>query len=223
MQSSTSSEDTQSSLFKDSLARRVLAQPGLHGQSDAQTDTDILDDFTSYLADEAWPSRPSALREATYESRESIPDVDELSLDNVPTSFADTLVSYGLAEDEESAQLFLRKALLDYVVDACAPPPVWSKTRTTECEICERAVPLTYHHLIPREVHDKALKKKWHPESMLNSVAWLCRPCHSVVHQVASNEVLAKEFYTVELLLAREDIQKWRKYAAKQRWGVWRG
>ena len=52
---------------------------------------------------------------------------------------------------------------------------MWSKTRTTECEICEREVPLTYHHLIPREVHDKVRKKKWHPEAMLNSVAWLCR------------------------------------------------
>ncbi len=52
---------------------------------------------------------------------------------------------------------------------------MWFKTRTTECEICEREVPLTYHHLIPREVHDKARKKKWHPEAMLNSVAWLCR------------------------------------------------
>ena len=40
---------------------------------------------------------------------------------------------------------------------------------------------------------------------------------------MASNETLAREFYTVELLLAREDIQKWRKYAAKQRFGVKRG
>ena len=46
-------------------------------------------------------------------------------------------------------------------------------------EICEREVPLTYHHLIPREVHDKVLKKKWHPEAMLNSVAWLCRYAQS--------------------------------------------
>ncbi|KAI0665736.1 hypothetical protein C8Q78DRAFT_491743 [Trametes maxima] len=223
MKSSTSSESTQLSIFKDSLARRVLAQPDVHGQPGAQTDTDVLDDFTSYLVDEAWPSLPSTLREATYETRESVPDIDELSLDNISSTFADTLVSYGLTEDEESAQAFLRKALLDYVADACAPPPVWSKTRTTECEICERAVPLTYHHLIPREVHDKALKKKWHLESMLNSVAWLCRPCHSAVHHVANNESLAKEYYTVELLLEREDIQKWRKYAAKQRWGVRRG
>lgn len=44
-----------------------------------------------------------------------------------------------------------------------------------------------------------------------------------MVHKVASTETLAREFYTVELLLGREDIQKWQKYAAKQRFGVRRG
>ncbi|KAI0820858.1 hypothetical protein BC628DRAFT_1412835 [Trametes gibbosa] len=215
----------QFSAFKDCLARRILADPGISdpSRSDTQNETDALDDFAAYLACETWPALPPSLREATYETRDAVPDIDELALDNVPATFADTLVSCGLSDDEESAAAFLRRTLRDFVVDACAPPPVWSRTRTTECEICEREVPLTYHHLIPREVHNKALRKKWHPEAMLNSVAWLCRPCHSAVHGVATNEVLAREYYTIELLLAREDIQKWRKYASKQRFGVRRG
>lgn len=45
------------------------------------------------------------------------------------------------------------------------------------------------------------------------------RPCHSAVHRCASNEELAKEWYTVEKLLEREDIQKWAGYIGKQRWG----
>ncbi|OCH91230.1 hypothetical protein OBBRIDRAFT_544041 [Obba rivulosa] len=210
----------QFTVFKDALARRFLAQPGI---TDAESDSSALDDYTSYLASEVWPSLPSPVREATYESRANVPDVESLSLDAVPASFADTLISCGIADDSDAALSFLRKALADYIADAAAPPPVWSKTRATECEICEREIPLTYHHLIPRQVHAKVLKKGWHPQAMLNSVAWLCRPCHSAVHQVASNEVLARSFYTVELLLEREDIQKWRKYAAKQRWGVRRG
>ena len=32
-----------------------------------------------------------------------------------------------------------------------------------------------YHHLIPRSTHHKVLKKGCHPETMPNSVAWLCR------------------------------------------------
>nr|VWO94475.1 Uncharacterized protein [Ganoderma boninense] len=226
-------ESLQFSTFKDCLARRVLAYPGILDHSEAESsseagsEADPLDDFTAYLAEEIWPYLPSALHEATYESRDAVPGVDELLLDNLPTAFADTLVSCGIVNAgelaAEEAIAFLRKVLKSYVAETCAPPPMWSKTRTTECEICEREVPLTYHHLIPRAVHDKVRKKKWHPEAMLNSVAWLCRPCHSAVHGVASNEVLAREFFTVDLLLAREDIQRWRKYAAKQRFGVHRG
>ncbi|KIP04889.1 hypothetical protein PHLGIDRAFT_75151 [Phlebiopsis gigantea 11061_1 CR5-6] len=210
----------QFSMFKDALARRLISRPGF---ADESSDPSELEDFTLYLADEVWPILPEPLRAATYYSRDSVPPVDDLSLDSTPPGFADTLTSCGLSDDADGAMALLRRVLDDYVVEACAPPPVWSKTRTTECEICERAVPLTYHHLIPREVHARALKKKWHPEEMLNSVAWLCRPCHSTVHRVASNEELARSWYTVEFLLEREDIQRWRAYASKQRFGVRRG
>lgn len=167
----------QFSMFKDCLARRILAEPDMNAPSqvDTQDESDALSDFSQYLADEIWATLPQPLREATHEAREAVPDVDDVDLDNTPTAFADTLISCGISDDEEAAIAFLRRTLKDYVVDACAPPPVWSRTRTKECEICEREVPLTYHHLIPREVHNKALKKKWHPEAMLNSVAWLCR------------------------------------------------
>ena len=49
------------------------------------------------------------------------------------------------------------------------------------------------------------------------------RPCHTFVHSVEPNEKLARSYHTVSLLLKREDIQKWKKYASKQRWGVRRG
>ena len=84
-------------------------------------------------------------------------------------------------------------------------------------------MPLTYHHLIPREVHKKVLKRGWHEEAVLNSVAWLCRPCHSMVHRMESNEELARRWYTVEKLLEREDVQRWRVWVGRQRWGVRRG
>lgn len=192
------------------------------GSSAASDDSDI-DDFASYLADEVFPSLPETLQRATYETREAVPDSDDMGLDNTPVSFTDTLISYGLADDLEGALQLLRKAIGDYVDDACAPPPIWSATRALECEMCERRVPLTYHHLIPRSTHAKALKKGWHPESMLNSVAWLCRPCHTAVHRAASNEDLARNLYTVDLLMEREDLQRWARYASKQRFGVRRG
>lgn len=125
--------------------------------SDVPDEGDALDEFTSYLAIEVWSMLLPAVREATYENRDQVPSADEVYLDNIPTSFIDTLTSCAFVEDSDAALTFLRKVLEDYLADVCAPPPMWSKTRTT------------------RETHSKVLKKKWHPESMLNSVAWLCR------------------------------------------------
>jgi hypothetical protein len=96
-------------------------------------------------------------------------------INSTPIAVIDTLVSYRFSSDHDDAQSFLRKVIDDFVEDVTAPPPVWSMTRTKECEICEREVPLTYHHLIPRSVHDLVLKQGWHVKEMLGSVAWLCR------------------------------------------------
>jgi hypothetical protein len=163
---------SQFNTFKDALVRRIISRPGF---SDDSSDSTELDDFAQYLADEVWPTLPATIQEASYSNRDSIPSVDGIPLDSVSPAFIDSLTSCGMCDDMDSALSFLRKILDNYLAEACAPPPVWSRTRTKECEICEREVPLTYHHLIPREVHAKVLKKKWHPEEMLNSVAWLCR------------------------------------------------
>lgn len=168
----------QFSVFKDCLARRILSHHGLQDCTDSElgNSSDLeLDEFSSYLALEAWPTLPLCIRNASYETRSEIPDPETLPLETTALSFVDTLVSYQISPDEETSLDFLRKVIEDFLSQICAPPPVWSSTRTSECEICEREVPVTYHHLIPRSTHAKVLKKKWHPESRLNAVAWLCR------------------------------------------------
>ena len=173
-------EASQYDIFKHCLARTLLARLDVNARDHSTThdyteQESDLDDFSSYLASESWPSLPRSLQAATYESRDAVPDPDVLPLDSIPPSFSDTMIAYGITSDADESITFVRRVLRDFVQEACAPPPVWSYTRTTECEICEREVPLTYHHLIPRSTQAKALKRKWHPESMLNSVAWLCR------------------------------------------------
>jgi hypothetical protein len=169
-------ESVQFSLFKNSVARHLLRHPEMNVDNDlSPSDTSALDEFATYLATESWRTQPQSVIQATYENRHKVPDIDLIPLEVTSTAFVDTLISYGLASDTDEALIFLRKALSDYIEHACSPPPVWSSTRTTECEICEREVPLTYHHLIPRSTHHKVLKKGLHPETMLNSVAWLCR------------------------------------------------
>ncbi|PSR78978.1 hypothetical protein BD289DRAFT_443063 [Coniella lustricola] len=93
------------------------------------------------------------------------------------------------------------------------------KPLPTSCELCDRDwIPLTNHHLIPRAVHAKALKRHWHPAAHLQNAAWLCRACHSFVHRFASNEELARDWFTVERLLEAEEVRAFAKWVSRIRW-----
>lgn len=170
-------------LFKDCFASRVLLSLSSPPTGDLN-DTDELDEFTSFLAAEAWSTLPTSLRFLSHKSDESTLDLlddDSLTLASLPPELVESLVAYGLLPANEvdppdsAAQSFLRAVLNAYAPLARASPPLWSSTRTTDCEICSRTVPLTYHHLVPRAVHARALKRGWHEEDVVNSVAWLCR------------------------------------------------
>ncbi|RAK73884.1 HNH endonuclease [Aspergillus fijiensis CBS 313.89] len=142
----------------------------------------------------------------------------------LPATVHDTLTTYAILadqpeENEEALTTFFTPILTEYLAAVTRPPPVWATTRTDSCEICGRDwIPLSYHHLIPRSVHAKVTKKGWHPEWMLNSVAWLCRACHSFVHRMASNEELAREWFTVERICEREDVRVWAGWVGRVRW-----
>lgn len=135
--------------------------------------------------------------------------------DSMPPSVTDSFQTYDLPEMTP----LLNVLLPSYLTVVAAPPPTWVSTRTQACELCERDwVPLTYHHLIPRSTHEKALKRGWHEEWELNKVAWLCSACHGCVHRVTTNEDLAQNWDTVEKLRSREDIQSFTKWVAGVRW-----
>lgn len=189
-------------------------------------------DFCDYLATEIFESLPKDLQSISHENLKEDQDLSDkwslpLSLSTyeeiaelVSPSVSDTLQSYGLIDPPKSdLQSFLSPIVATYLAQATAPPIAWAATKTEACEMCERWwVPLTYHHLIPREVHEKVLKRGWHEEKMLQSVAWLCRACHSFVHRMASNEELAREYYTIDRICAREDVEKFAKWMGTVRW-----
>lgn len=61
----------------------------------------------------------------------------------------------------------------------------------------------------------------------MNSVAWLCRACHSFVHRLASNEGLARYYYTVDLIREggvdqdeekAQEVEGWVKWVGGVRW-----
>ena len=144
------------------------------------------------------------------------------ALEGLPNSIDDSLLAYGVLPSHEHCQIFLSAVIETYVRHVTTTPPSGSSTinhHPQACELCARAwIPLTYHHLIPRATHDKARKRGWHPEWRLDAVAWLCRACHDFVHRVASNEELARQWYTVERLTAREDVMAWVAWVGKLRW-----
>lgn len=187
------------------------------------------------MAEEIFSSLPEKLRQISYAAIQDHKDLAnryETPLETgvhselvrtLPLSISDSLCSYGLMDEPSDLDRFLEPVLNSYIVAATAPPPEFTPSLTASrpagCEICGREhLPLTYHHLIPRQIHGKAVKRGWHKEWELSKVAWLCRSCHSFVHKCASNEELAKDYYDVELLLEREDVQKFAAWVGRIRW-----
>ena len=84
------------------------------------------------------------------------------------------------------------------------------------CRLCTRAMPLTRHHLIPRAAHKAKLKKQV-PRDKLNATVLICRPCHTAIHRMISLEDMATRYNTLEALLNLEGVQKWVKWAGKQK------
>jgi hypothetical protein len=95
------------------------------------------------------------------------------------------------------------------------------------CEMCGRLKLLTFHHLIPKDVHATYLKKKLPPgiegeptRHFLNSYGTMvCRQCHAFVHRLADNSVLAKEYNTLQKIMEQPATLTWVKYAAQQNSG----
>lgn len=190
-------------------------------------------DTSKYIASESFNSLPSNLRTLTYtawlndnaiKAQYTVPlSVQTIStlLNSLPPTVGDSLISYSFLPAHTSLEEFLTPVLHAYLTALAAPPAPPSITRglATECEICARSwIPLTYHHLIPKDVHVKAVKRGWHHEDQLQNVAWICRACHSFVHRVASNEELAKNWFTVEKLMEREDVRAFEAWVGRIRW-----
>lgn len=203
-------------------------------------DAEELADFTDYIASLTFDSLPVELQTITHQiwannptiqEKYSLPltsaDIREHIVGSLDATVSESLITYGIITPpaEDVADL-LAPVLTSYLAAITTPPPtpVTSSATTTrgkacECELCERDwVPLTYHHLIPRFVHAKAVKRGWHREEDLQNVAWLCRACHSFVHRFAGHEELAREYFTVERLLEQEEIRDFARWVSRVRW-----
>ncbi|KAL2144696.1 hypothetical protein VTI28DRAFT_8634 [Corynascus sepedonium] len=219
------------------------AEPGTGPNDDTATEpsADDLAEFTSYIAATTFLSLPHDLRSLTHHAwadspalrdAYALPLTPERAADLVQTldpSVPDSLTAYGITapppdgppSNLPSATEFLAPVLSAYVesVTTPPPPPASTKAQAEGCEICGRDwINLTYHHLIPRMVHDKVVRRGWHREDELQNVAWLCGACHRFVHRFRNHEELAREYYTVERLLAADEVRRFAEWVGRVRW-----
>ena len=90
-----------------------------------------------------------------------------------------------------------------------------SKKGAEKCCMCSREIPITIHHLIPKSEHSRSDRTRAYlngPENALEC----CRPCHSNIHRVADNATLAKEYWTLELLMSHPKIATFSTWVATQ-------
>ena len=85
------------------------------------------------------------------------------------------------------------------------------------CQLCERQIPLTFHHLVPKKVHKRSqIKRKYSKEEMHTLGLWLCSDCHANIHRHINHLDLALHFQTTEALLAHPEVGKFVEWVAKQ-------
>ncbi|KAL2210898.1 hypothetical protein CC79DRAFT_1366274 [Sarocladium strictum] len=233
----SSADATSTSLSSSAVKSVTTAAPASGVVGGEEGDAEELADFIEYLASEIFDSLPDGLKELDHRSwREdealqteyTLPlTVSSLSSLNLPIEITDSLMTYSLISPDptldsplpSSTEAFLIPILTPYIDTLTTPPPASYATRPDACEICGRDwIPLSYHHLIPRFVHDKAVKRGWHKKEDLQNVAWLCGACHRFVHSWRNHEELAREYYTVELLLEEEEVRRFAAWAGKLRW-----
>ncbi|KAH8645676.1 hypothetical protein BX600DRAFT_519264 [Xylariales sp. PMI_506] len=211
------------------------------------SDVEELAEFVDYIAAQTFESLPEELKDldhyayaedAELQARYALPltadDVAAL-LPTLDVSVSESLATYGIIDateqrengggggDSSSSSIyeFLAAVLTAMLTVVATPPPPPSSTRgkITACELCGRDwIDLTYHHLIPRFVHAKAVKRGWHRPEDLQNVAWLCGACHRFVHRFAGHEDLARYYYTVDLLLAQDEVVRFARWVARLRW-----
>ncbi|KAI0844906.1 hypothetical protein F5Y00DRAFT_185667 [Daldinia vernicosa] len=208
-------------------------------QDTADTDlnnADDLVDFVDYIATETFRALPKELKtvdyheytkDATLQARfaHRLPLTGADTPTILPTldpAIADSLSTYSItSEPTQGPDEFLAPILTAFLSSLGTPPraPRATLLDADGCELCGRDwVPLSYHHLIPRFVHDKAVKRGWHRAEDLENVAWLCGACHRFVHRFAGHEELARRYYTVELLMGEEGVRRWVDWVGRLRW-----
>ncbi|EAY26634.1 hypothetical protein [Microscilla marina] len=93
-----------------------------------------------------------------------------------------------------------------------------TRIRYGDCEICGREKSLSFHHLIPCNLHKKKLfLRKFGKEEMKTRGLNLCRMCHSTIHKFFELKDLGLHYNTKDKLMENEKFANYVKWVKKQK------
>ena len=76
------------------------------------------------------------------------------------------------------------------------------------CDLCEREMKTTSHHLIPVQNHKNKWFKKNFTKEEMNTRLNLCADCHPAIHKFITEKELGKYYNTKEKLMAHPKVSK---------------
>lgn len=89
--------------------------------------------------------------------------------------------------------------------------------RGGRCPFCQRELPLTFHHLIPKKLHRRARFRKLYSREQLNKGIAICRQCHDGIHKRYDEMQLYKRYSSPEALWNDPELQRHFHWVAKQK------
>ena len=86
------------------------------------------------------------------------------------------------------------------------------------CKLCNRDKKLTFHHLIPKKVHNKNyIKNKLDIQVDVNEYGIeICTDCHSFIHRKIDHLNLALSYNTIEKLKSHPEVNSFIEWVSKQ-------
>jgi len=88
----------------------------------------------------------------------------------------------------------------------------------SNCGFCNRIKELTFHHYIPKTLHNnKLFRKLYDRKYMQNHGIDLCDDCHRAIHTFFTEKELGKYYNTKDKLFATEKVRKFIKWIKKQK------
>ena len=148
-------------------------------------------------------------------SEGSIPESEEELIKRLTRAgIMDTIQEFNIEEDEMT---YLLESLLNTLSELTYEEEEGEDLADGECELCERLIPITRHHVHPKMVHNWCEQHLGKTKKELHHTIGICRPCHNAVHRLADHKKLAEFFNTTEKLLATPEILKFASWAKTQR------